>query len=196
MLWNLKVLSLKFKKTLFWVCKDHQKSSLQLEICTNWCNLQSCVCSILMFVKVESIENLFEFLKIFVHISSIWSFENLIWAFTLMMKRCLISNRCIWMQSIIFCKEIWCEKLKQKYVQTSFWKHHSMQHHLLIKMHYSLKCNSNENVWKFSKYKLGSMIENPKMIITKIDQFDHLPIVSNHQYKMIHAWKQMGNWSE
>ena len=112
------------KKTLFWVCKDHQKSSLQLEICTNWCNLQSCVWSILMFVKWECLENMFEILKIFVQISSIWCFECLILTFTMISKWCLMSKWCSWMQSIMFCKEIWCKKWQQKYVQTSIWKHH------------------------------------------------------------------------
>ena len=86
--------------------------------------LQSSDCSILMFVKWECKVNMFEILKIFVQISSIWSFENLIWPFTLMMKWCLNSNRCIWMQIIIFCKEIWCKKWQQKFVVASIWKHH------------------------------------------------------------------------
>ena len=110
-------------------------------------------------------------------------------------KWCLMSKWCSWMQIIMFCKEIWCKKWQQKFVVASIWKHHSMQHHLLIKMHYSLKCNSNENVWNFSKYKLCSLIENPKTIITKIDHFELLPLVANHQINMIHDWKDVENWT-
>ena len=37
------------------------------------------------------------------------------------------------------------------------------------------------------------MVKNPKMIITKIDQFEQLPLVTNHQINMINAWKDMEN---